>query len=222
MSYNKTKCDPDLGHQIHQHLLKHGVETPMIENNLDRKEKIDLIENHTRQILNILGMDLDDDSLAETPLRVAKMYVNEIFFGLDPEAFPKCTAVINKMGYDEMIVERDITLYSDCEHHIRPVVGTATIAYIPKEKVLGLSKMPRVVEYFSRRPQIQERLTEQIYHALQYILGTDDIAVTITATHLCVSQRGVEDSSANTTTSKLGGVFRNDPAVRAEFMSLSR
>jgi GTP cyclohydrolase I len=121
------------------------------------------------------------------------------------------------MHYDEMVIERDISVKSLCEHHILPIVGRAHVAYIPKDRVLGLSKMPRVVEYFSRRPQIQERLTEQVYHALQYILGTDDIAVTIMAEHMCVSQRGVEDNSASTTTSKLGGCFKTDLAVRTEF-----
>jgi GTP cyclohydrolase I len=194
-----------------------GVETPVIWQNTDRKEKIDKIENHFREIMGILGLDLNDDSLAETPNRWAKMVVNETMWGLDYEAFPKCTTVSNKMHYDEMVIERDISVKSLCEHHILPIVGRAHVAYIPKDRVLGLSKMPRVVEYFSRRPQIQERLTEQVYHALQYILGTDDIAVTIMAEHMCVSQRGVEDNSASTTTSKLGGCFKTDLAVRTEF-----
>ena len=222
MSYNKNKCDPALGQKVQEHLLKCGVQTPIKESGLSRTEQIDSIETHMYQILRTLGLDLTDDSLIETPKRVAKMYVNEIFFGLDTDAFPKCTAVENKMGYDEMVIERNITIYSDCEHHIRPIIGTADIAYIPNDSVLGLSKMPRVCEYFARRPQIQERLTEQIYHALQYILGTDDIAVSINAKHLCVSQRGVEDASADTTTSKLGGVFKTDPATRAEYFNLIR
>lgn len=139
-------------------------------------------------------------------------------WGLDYEAFPKCTTVQNKMHYDEMVVERNITVQSLCEHHILPIVGKATIAYVPNNKVLGLSKLPRIVEYFSRRPQIQERLTEQIYHALQFILETDNIAVVIDAAHLCVSSRGVEDTAASTITSKLGGSFKTDPNARAEFM----
>jgi GTP cyclohydrolase I len=222
MSYNKTKTDPELGLQVHEYLVKMGVETPMNSNytNIDRKEKIDIIEKSMTIIMKTLGLDLTDDSLIETPKRVAKMYVNETMWGLDYEAFPKCTTVDNKMKYDEMVVERNITVQSLCEHHILPIVGKATIAYVPKNKVLGLSKMPRIVEYFSRRPQIQERLTEQIFHALQFILETEDIAIVIDATHLCVSSRGVEDNSASTITSKLGGGFKTDPAARAEFMRL--
>jgi GTP cyclohydrolase I len=220
MSYNKTKTDPELGLRVHKHLVEMGVETPSVPNYLDRKEKIDRIEINFRRIMETLGLDLSDDSLAETPLRWAKMVVNETMWGLDYEAFPKCTTVDNKMGYDEMVVERGITVHSLCEHHILPIVGKATVAYIPKSKVLGLSKMPRVVEYFSRRPQIQERLTEQIYYALCYILETDNVAVVIEAEHLCVSSRGVEDTNASTITSKLGPVFKSDPALRSEFMNL--
>lgn len=222
MSFNKTKCDPDLGRKIHQHLIDVGVQTPLSPSTLSRTDKIDVITTKMYDIMRTLGLDLNDDSLSETPRRVAKMFVQEIYWGLDPDAFPKCTTVENKMGYDEMVVEKDITIYSDCEHHLRSIVGTASIAYIPANKVLGLSKMPRVCEYFAKRPQIQERLNEQIFHALQYILGTDNIAVSITAKHLCVSQRGVEDTSASTTTAKLGGVFKNDSATRAEFFAQIR
>jgi len=217
MSFNKQKVDPVLGQAIHQHLLSVGVETPTKENGLSRGEKIDIIEDRFREILETLGLDLSDDSLEETPKRVAKMLINETLWGLDFDSFPKCTTVENKMGYDEMIVEREINVSSQCEHHILPIMGQAYVAYIPKKKVLGLSKMPRIVEYFSRRPQIQERLTEQVYHALQYVLGTDDIGVIIKADHTCVSQRGVEDENSNTTTSKLGGLFKTDPSVRLEF-----
>ena len=220
MSYNKTKCDPELGQRVHEHLVKCGVETPTIPTNYDRKEKIDHIEAHFTHIMRILGLDLSDDSLIETPKRVAKMYVNEIFWGLDYEAFPKCTTVDNKMKYDEMVIERNVNVQSNCEHHFVVIDGVATVAYIPKQKVLGLSKINRVVEYFSKRPQIQERLTEQVYHALQYILETDDIAVVIDAQHYCVKSRGVEDTGSSTVTSKLGGVFNTDPAVRNEFMNI--
>jgi GTP cyclohydrolase I len=220
MSYNKTKCDPELGQRVHEHLVKCGVETPTIDNNIDRKEKIDIIERHMHQIMVTLGLDLNDDSLIDTPKRVAKMYVNEIFWGLDYEAFPKCTTVDNKMKYDEMVVERNVNVQSNCEHHFVVIDGVATVGYIPKQKVLGLSKINRVVEYFSKRPQIQERLTEQVYHALQYILETDDIAVVIDAQHYCVKSRGVEDVGSSTVTSKLGGVFKNDPSVRVEFMNI--
>ena len=222
MSYNKTKTDPELGREIHEHLLKCGVETPVKETGqyIDRKSKIGVIEKLFEEIMLSLGLDLTDDSLAETPLRVAKMYVDEIFWGLDYDAFPKCTTVSNKMRYDEMVIERNINVQSNCEHHFVVIDGLATVAYIPKDKVLGLSKINRVVEYFSKRPQIQERLTEQIYHALQYILATDNIAVVIDAQHFCVKSRGVEDVGSSTTTSKLGGVFKSDPSVRLEFMNI--
>lgn len=222
MSYNKTKCDPDLGLRVHEHLVKCGVETPIKETGIyiDRKSKIDAIENLFEQIMKTLSLDLSDDSLVETPKRVAKMYVNEIFWGLDYDAFPKCTTVDNKMKYDEMVVERNVNVQSNCEHHFVVIDGLATVAYIPNTKVLGLSKINRIVEYFSKRPQIQERLTEQIYHALQYILETDNVAVVIDAQHYCVKSRGVEDVGSSTVTSKLGGVFKSDPAVRIEFMNI--
>jgi GTP cyclohydrolase IA len=220
MSLNKLKSDPNLGHQIHAHLIKHGVETPLVENSLTDSEKIDNIKENVRQIMETLGLDLSDDSLEETPIRVAKMYVREIFWGLDYNYFPKCTAVANKMKYDEMVIERNVNVQSNCEHHLIVIDGLANVAYIPKDKVLGLSKLNRIVEFFSKRPQIQERLTEQVYHALQYILGTDDIAVVIDAQHFCVKSRGVEDVGSSTITSKLGGVFKEKPEVRAEFMNL--
>jgi GTP cyclohydrolase I len=220
MSFNKTKTDPELGRKVHEHLVAMGVETPTFKTSLSAKEKIDEIERGFKHIMVVLGLDIDDDSLCETPKRVAKMYVNEIFWGLDPEAFPKCTTVDNKMKYDEMVIERNVNVQSNCEHHFVVIDGKATVAYIPKSKVLGLSKINRVVEYFSKRPQIQERLTEQIYHALQYILETDDIAVVIDAQHYCVKSRGVEDVGSSTITSKLGGEFKTDLALRAEFMNL--
>ena len=218
MSYNKIKCDPELGLQIHKHLLENGVETPTVENTLSRVDKIALIEVKTRDIMEALGLDLTDDSLVETPKRFAKMLVNETMWGLDFEAFPKCTTVQNKMKYDEMVVERGINVQSNCEHHLVVIDGKATVAYIPNKKVLGLSKINRIVEYFAKRPQIQERLTEQIYHALQFVLETDNIAVLINAQHFCVKSRGVEDVGSSTITSKLGGCFKQDSSVRAEFM----
>ena len=220
MSFNKQKTDPELGFRVHEHLVKCGVETPQIETNLDRKQKIDIIEQHMTEVLKTLGLDLTDDSLAETPKRVAKMYVNEIFWGLDYTAFPKCTTVENKMNYDEMVVERNVNVQSNCEHHIVVIDGFATVGYIPNKRVLGLSKINRIVEYFSKRPQIQERLTEQIFHALQYILDTDNIAVVIDAQHYCVKSRGVEDAGSSTVTSKLGGCFKSDASVRTEFMNI--
>jgi GTP cyclohydrolase IA len=222
MSYNKTKCDPVLGQQVHKHLVSCGVETPAFDRGIERKDKIEAIEHHFTAIMEKLGLDLTDDSLAETPKRVAKMYVNEIFYGLDWEAFPKCTTVENKMHYNEMVCERNINVQSNCEHHFVIIDGLATVAYVPNKKVLGLSKINRIVEYFSKRPQIQERLTEQIYHALQFILETDDIAVMIDAQHFCVKSRGVEDVGSSTVTSRLGGGFKSDPAARAEFYQLAR
>ena len=222
MSYNKTKTDPELGQKVHEHLVKMGVETPTIPNKLIRTDKIHIIEGHFKSIMETMGLDLSDDSLCDTPKRVAKMYVNEIFWGLDYEAFPKCTAVDNKMKYNEMVCERNINVQSNCEHHFVVIDGLATVAYVPNQKVLGLSKINRIVEYFSKRPQIQERLTEQVFHALQYILETEDVAVMIDAQHYCVKSRGVEDTGSSTVTSKLGGGFKSDPAARAEFYQLAR
>jgi GTP cyclohydrolase I len=194
MSYDKTKTDPALGQKVHEYLVSVGVETPVIDNGLSRKEKIDKIEGHFDEIVGTLGLDLKDDSLMDTPKRVAKMYVNEIFWGLDYDAFPKATVVENKMNYNEMIVERNISVQSNCEHHFVVIDGLATVAYVPKKNVLGLSKINRIVEYFSKRPQIQERLTEQIYHALAFILDTENVAVMVDAQHYCVKSRGVEDT----------------------------
>ena len=220
MAFDKTKTDPVLGKKVHEYLMSVGVETPVINNGLSRKEKIDTIENNFKEIVTTLGLDLEDDSLTDTPKRVAKMYVNEIFWGLDYAAFPKVTVVDNKMKYNEMVVERGISVQSYCGHHLVNIDGLATVGYIPNNKVLGLSKMNRVVEYFSRRPQIQERLTEQIYHALSYILETENVALTIDAKHFCVKSRGVEDTGSSTITSRLGGSFKDHPEVRAEFLSL--
>ena len=221
MSFNKQKADPVLGRKVHEYLVKVGVETPTVENNLSRSDKIEIIERKFKDIMETLGLDLNDDSLIETPKRVAKMYVGEIFYGLDYEAFPKCTTVDNKMKYNEMVVERNVSVQSNCEHHFITISGHATIAYVPKNKVLGLSKINRIVEYFSKRPQIQERLTEQIFHTLQFILDTEDVAVMIDAKHYCVAARGVEDTGSSTVTSRLGGGFKTDPAARAEFLNIA-
>ena len=220
MAFNKTKTDPELGLEIHKHLVKCGVETPVLDNGISRTEKNDIIKDKFTDIMNVMGLDLSDDSLQDTPNRVAKMFINEIFWGLDYEAFPKCTAVENKMEYESMVVERNINVQSNCEHHFVVIDGVGTVAYIPNKKVLGLSKLNRVVEYFAKRPQIQERLTEQVFYALQYILDTEHIAVVIDAQHYCVKSRGVEDVGSSTITSKLGGGFKKDKALRAEFMNL--
>ena len=224
MSFDKTKTDPKLGKKIREYLISKGVETPIVDSALEveNKKKIDIIENAFMTIWKTLGMDMTDDSLAETPNRMAKMYVNEIYFGLKEENFPKCTTVDNKMQYDEMVVERNVIVMSNCEHHGVVIDGLATVAYVPKEKVLGLSKINRIVEYFAKRPQIQERLTEQVFHALCYILETEDVAVMIDAQHYCVKSRGVEDTGSSTVTCKLGGGFKTDPAARAEFLSIAR
>ena len=215
------KCDPELGLRVHKHLVDMGVETPFFETSDYPDRKVKKIEKHFGEIMNVLGMDMTDDSLQDSPRRVAKMFVNELFYGLDISSFPKCTTVENKMKYDEMVLERDINVTSVCEHHFVTIDGVAHVAYIPNQKVMGLSKLNRVVDYFSRRPQIQERLTEQIYHALSYILETENVAVVIDADHLCVKARGVQDPHSSTVTSKLGGGFK-DSALRQEFMSLIR
>lgn len=222
MSFNKNKCDAELGQRVHEYLVKMGVETPTVDNGLSRTDKIEIIERKFKDIMEALGLDLTDDSLEETPKRVAKMYVGEIFWGLDYDAFPKCTTVANKMKYDEMVVERNVNVQSNCEHHFVIIDGLATVAYVPNEKVLGLSKINRIVEYFSKRPQIQERLTEQVFHALCYILETENVAVMIDAQHYCVKSRGVEDTGSSTVTTKLGGGFKTDAAARAEFLSIAR
>ena len=222
MSLQKGKTDADLGYKVEEYLKSKGVHTPTLIDPLLKKDewKIKKIEKAFTTVMETLGLDLTDDSLIDTPKRVAKMYVNEIFWGLKPENFPKCTVIENKMGYDEMVVEKDITLMSNCEHHFVTIDGKAHVAYIPKDKVLGLSKLNRIVEYFARRPQVQERIAEQVYHALAFILGTEDVAVVIEGVHYCVKSRGVEDHSSYTVTAKLGGCFKNEPDCRAEFMSL--
>lgn len=222
MSYNKVKTDPTLGQKVHEYLVSVGVETPVNNNGLSRQEKIDKIENNFNQIMDTLGLDREDDSLIDSPKRIAKMYVNEIFWGLDYEAFPKATVVENKMKYNEMVIVKNISVQSYCEHHFVIIDGLACVAYVPKEKVLGLSKINRIVEYFAKRPQIQERLTEQVYHALSFILETENIAVMIDGDHYCVKSRGVEDTGSSTITSRLGGAFKSDHKARAEFIALAK
>lgn len=219
-----SKKDPELGYKIHQFLISHGVETPTDENRLhvDSEIKLKTIRENVHNIMITLGLDMTDDSLIDTPSRVAKMYVNEIFSGLDYHNFPKCTTVENKMGYDEMVVEKNVTCISACEHHLITIDQTATIAYIPSSKVLGLSKLNRIAKFFAQRPQIQERYTEQLYFALSYILETENVAVMVRGKHYCVAARGVEDTSSYTVTSKLGGVFKTDQSTKNEFLSLAR
>ncbi|PWG93715.1 GTP cyclohydrolase I FolE [Vibrio cholerae] len=186
-------------------LERRGLETPMQPNLATPAEKKEKIEQHMREILNLLGLDLTDDSLEETPQRIAKMYVDEIFSGLDYANFPKITVIENKMKVSEMVKVKDITLTSTCEHHLVTIDGTAAVAYIPRGKIIGLSKINRIVRFFAQRPQVQERMTQQILVALQTLLESDDVAVTIDATHYCVKSRGVMDATSVTTTTALGG-----------------
>ena len=218
MAIDREKTDPMLGEMIHKHLTMLQVETPILrgEHSLNG-EKQKQIEKSFREIMTVLNLDLKDDSLQDTPKRVAKMYLKEVFGGLDYQNFPRIMAIENKMGYDSMLVERRISVKSMCEHHFVPIIGEAFVAYIPDAKVIGLSKINRIVEFFSRRPQVQERLVEQIYGALSYILETDSVAVMIKADHLCVQLRGVEDVNSDTITTKLGGAFLTGVA-RNEFL----
>lgn len=185
--------------------------------NLSDTDKIALITEDVKHILETLGMDLNDDSLKGTPLRVAKMFVKEIFSGLDPQRKPKASTFDNKYKYGEMLVEKNITVYSTCEHHLLPIVGKAHVAYISKGRVIGLSKMNRLVDHFAKRPQVQERMTMQIVQELQQALGTPDVACIIDAKHLCVNSRGIRDIDSSTVTSEFGGAFK-DPGVRREFL----
>lgn len=199
-------------------LIKRGLETPMVDNNIGADEKRQRIQTHFTEIMKVLGLDLGDDSLIDTPRRLAKMYVSEIFGGLDYRNFPRLTAVENKMRCEEMIRVDNIGVSSTCEHHFVTIDGAATVAYIPKGKVVGLSKINRVVAFFAQRPQIQERLTEQVLVALQTLLETEDVAVSIAAMHFCVRSRGVMDSNSRTTTTALGGAFKANPETRKEFL----
>ncbi|MCC5826573.1 GTP cyclohydrolase I FolE [Alkalimonas sp.] len=205
--------------RVRSALEKKGLETPMLETGLSRDQKYQKISALMKDVVQTLGLDLADDSLAETPHRIAKMYVDEIFSGLDYRNFPKVTQIDNKMKVKEMIKVRDIGVSSTCEHHFITIDGTATVAYIPENKVIGLSKINRIVRFFAQRPQVQERLTEQVLVALQTLLETDNVAVSIEAVHYCVKARGVMDANSKTQTTALGGSFREDARTRAEFFS---
>ena len=185
---------------------------------LNDSEKIEIIRDDVKHIMETLGLDLNDDSLSRTPQRVAKMFVKEIFSGLNPEKKPKASTFENKYNYGEMLVEKNITLYSTCEHHLLPIVGKAHVAYISNGTVVGLSKMNRIVDYFAKRPQVQERLTIQIVKELQRILNTDDVACVIDAKHLCVNSRGIRDIESSTVTSEFGGQFKQKD-IRKEFLN---
>lgn len=193
--------------------------TPFKENGISDEEKIESIEHLFKNILTILGMDLENDSIQETPKRVAKMYVKELFSGLRKDNFPKITVQENSFNYDQMLIECDISIESVCEHHFVPIIGRCHIAYIPGDKVIGLSKLNRVAKYFSRRPQVQERLNLQILSCLVEVLGTNDVAVTLDAVHYCVKMRGVEDKNCITRTTGLSGKFKSMSDVRSEYFT---
>lgn len=203
-------------HEIGDDHLFTSVDTPMKANafEMSDEEKKYRISGHFAEIMEILGMDLNDDSLKGTPDRVAKMYVEEIFSGLNPENKPKATLFDNKYQYNQMLVEKNITLFSNCEHHFVPIIGVAHVAYISSGKVIGLSKLNRIVQYYAKRPQVQERLTNQIANELMKVLDTKDVAVVIDAKHLCVSSRGVEDHASSTVTTFYGGKFDDPEKVR--------
>ena len=200
-------------------LEEKGLETPMVANGLTDEQKRHRIETSMRDIMNTLGLDLSDDSLCDTPARIAKMYVDEIFGGLDYRHFPKITQIENKMRLDQPVQVSDISLTSTCEHHFVTIDGLATVAYIPKDTVIGLSKINRLVGFFAQRPQVQERLTQQVLVAIQTLAGTEDVAVSINATHYCVKARGIRDTNSYTKTSALGGVFLSDAELRRGFFS---
>lgn len=199
-------------------LLKKVRPTPRIETSTSDDQKVDKIAKHFEEIMNILGLDLSNDSLRETPKRVAKMYVKELFSGLNDDTFPKITTIENEMDYDQMIVARHVGIMSVCEHHFVTIDGRATIAYIPDKKVIGLSKINRIAKFFSRRPQVQERLTKQIADCLELILETSNVAVHIEAKHYCLVSRGVEDTLSTTVTCDLRGDFKRLPQTRDEFL----
>ena len=200
-------------------LMERGLETPLVPNGLNRDEKYQRIAQAFTEITTTLGLDLSDDSLSETPHRIAKMYVDEIFSGLDYSQFPKISVIENKMQVEEMVQIDQIDLVSTCEHHFVTIDGSARVAYIPGNKIIGLSKINRIVRFFAQRPQVQERLTQQILVALQTLLETEDVAVTINAVHYCVKSRGVMDSNSTTRTTSLGGAFKSNPSTRSEFIS---
>ncbi len=202
------------------HILT-NLDTPILDNafELSDQEKINRIEQHFREIMLILGLDLNDDSLKGTPFRVAKMYVNEMCSGLDPNKKPIASLFDNKYQYDKMLIEKNITFYSNCEHHFLPIIGKAHIGYISSGKVIGLSKMHRIVNYFAKRPQVQERMTVQIFNELKSVLETEDIGLLIDADHLCVSSRGIKDITSSTVTVEAGGQFKDDKQWK-KFLSL--
>ena len=203
-------------------LIEKGLETPMSGIKLSRDEKYTRIRDAMTQVATALGLDLKDDSLQETPHRIAKMYVDEIFSGLNYESFPKISLIKNKMNTEEMIKVKAVKVLSTCEHHFVTIDGLANVAYLPGKKIIGLSKINRIVSFFAQRPQVQERLTQQILVALQTLLDTRDVAVFIDATHYCVKARGIMDASSRTETSAFGGLFKSDQSLRDNFLNNQR
>ena len=217
--YFKTSALSPEALLVRNALIENRIETPMIETSLSREEKYEKIKFLMKEVIETLCLDLSDDSLNETPHRIAKMYVHEIFSGLDYSNFPRISLIENKMCADEMIKIKNIDLTSTCEHHFVTIDGTAKVAYIPNKKIIGLSKINRVVRFFAQRPQVQERLTRQILIALQTLLETKNVAVNLEATHYCVKSRGVQDSNSQTSTTALGGCFKENIHTRAEFLN---
>ncbi len=207
--------DPDDDH------VGSSAETPLRADAFDMPddEKVKKIEGHFREIMTILGLDLKDDSLNGTPHRVAKMYVKEVFSGLNPKNRPNARLFDNKYNYDQMLVEKDITFYSHCEHHFVPIYGKAHVAYFSSGKVIGLSKINRIVQYFAKRPQVQERLTVQIGREIERVLRTGDVAVVVDANHMCVASRGVGDTNSKTGTAYFSGKFKENVNVKREFLN---
>jgi GTP cyclohydrolase I len=214
----KVRLNHDLNGDAH---VMGSIDTPMRADAFEKSdaEKIDNIEHLFTGIMEELGLDLNDDSLKGTPYRVAKMFVKEIFQGLNPENKPSISVFENKYQYNKMLVEKEITFSSTCEHHFLPIVGKAHVAYISSGMVIGLSKINRIVDYYAKRPQVQERMTRQIYNELREVLNTDDVIVVVDAAHMCVSTRGINDKTSRTTTLEYGGQFAND-ALRKEFYQL--
>lgn len=215
-----SKNDAELGQRIKQHLADMNVESPIDFERYEStssEEKIAIIKEKMTEVLETIGFDLTNDSVIDTPKRMAKMWVNEVMSGLDYSTFPRIMTFENKFNAAGMVVQRNVKSMSLCSHHLVTIDGTAHVAYIPSKKVIGLSKIARVVDFFSRRPQEAERLTLQIFHALQYILETDDIAVFLSGVHYCMKARGADEANADTVTVKLGGAFLNDHQIRKEF-----
>lgn len=219
MSLDKNKCDPELGDKVYQYLKKQKVEIPLLSAYKTPERRIEIVTKKFSEILEAMGLDpVHDGNLTDTALRVAKMYVHETLWGLDYNNFPKIATFKNHSTSSAMVIERNINVNTICSHHWQNIIGRCSIAYVPKNgNIIGLSKFHRVVEFFCRRPQVQERLVEQIYHALSYILKTPDIIVTVLAVHYCVVSRGVQDQHSDTVTTKLGGVFVKDLGIRNEY-----